>query len=895
MDDRALLELALSRLPDLPEKTLRLLVGHLRYNGRMADARTVLDTLTERTGETGTILDSRADLLEQEGRSAEARLMRELRCARYPDAPAWIRLAQHLVDTPSDDRLHRLAEVDRELSRLAESDLQIEMARCDVAIARDRIDEAQTIAAALLVASPRSSRPPIALARIALARGDRTAAKRHLQDAAERFGKRTAQGDLARLRADIDHLGDAELAGIADKLVNPPGAAPRSLFDELREVFEANEELEPEPVLESPEPDIVDTRILDTLRDVFGYDDLRPGQAEVIQRCLDGLDTLAIMPTGAGKSLTFQIPALLLDGPVVVVSPLIALMHDQLTTQPEPLRSQSTFINSTLDFSELDRRMAGVRQGEYRLIYAAPERFRQSQFLDAIRTAGVRLVVIDEAHCVSMWGHDFRPDYFFLTRALEELGDPPTLAITATATAEMAHQIGVVLSRSFSMIRTSAFRENLFYSVERHKDLKTKSERVVEICQQANGPTIIYVPSRKHADELSGRLRYHKIRAVPYHAGMAPADRTRNQNAFISDQADVIVATIAFGMGINKPNVRTIIHFSPSRSLESYIQESGRAGRDGQPAKCILLYTSGDIGTIRRHASERVMTIDELRDVYRNIRAAAVGRWCIVDRQDVAAFASDTVDVGVAIGLLEQGGMVRRHPDTGRTMVVRWSHRSAEVDAAQSHDRFGQWLARIRNGSAIVTVPTAAACDELDANPTVLERAVSQQTGVSCAFQGFSVCLELLPTAGTNRGAINGLLERLAASEKRRAEEMIAYLNTQSCRHLHLARHLSEKLEPCGDVCDICTTGPKVEPSRRVIPKRRDDPYFQALSQWRLEKAREMVVPAFVIASDRLLDRLATDRPQSRAALLNTPGIGTIKANQYGEDILAIIRSVGTD
>jgi hypothetical protein len=239
--------------------------------------------------------------------------------------------------------------------------------------------------------------------------------------------------------------------------------------------------------------------------------------------------------------------------------------------------------------------------------------------------------------------------------------------------------------------------------------------------------------------------------------------------------------------------------------------------------------------------------------------------------------------------------MVRRHPDTGRTMVVRWSHRSAEVDAAQSHDRFGQWLARIRNGSAIVTVPTATACDELGANPTVLERAVSQQTGVSCAFQGFSVCLELLPTAGTNRGAINGLLERLAASEKQRAEEMIAYLNTRNCRHLHLARHLSEKLEPCGDVCDICTTGPKIEASRRVIPKRRDDPYFQALSQWRLEKAREMVVPAFVIASDRLLDRLAMDRPRSRAALLNTPGIGTIKANQYGEDILAIIRSVGTD
>ena len=892
MDDRALIDLALTRLSEIPEKTLRLLFGHLRRDHRFADARRVLETLTERTGETGPILDSRADLFESEGRSAEALLTRELRCARYPDSTAWIRLATQLLETDTPDRIDRLAEIDRELGRLSESDVTIEMMRCEIAIARDRIDEAQAIAATLLTASTRSSRPALALARIALARGDLIGARRHLLDAEKRFGTRAAQSDLAKVRAEIDRLGDRELATIADRITAPPAnGVPTTLIAELNEAF-AEPEAEPDPVLIAPEPEGTDPRVIDTLRDVFGYDELRPGQAEVIQRCLDGLDTLAIMPTGAGKSLTFQIPALLLDGPVVVVSPLIALMHDQLTNLPESLRSQSTYINSTLDLNEQERRLSGVRRGEFRLVYAAPERFRQPQFLDSIRAAGVRLVVIDEAHCVSMWGHDFRPDYFFLTRALEELGDPPTLAITATATAEMAHQIGTVLSRSFTIIRTSAFRENLFYSVEKHRDLNAKRERVVQLCKEAAGPTIIYVPSRDHADQLAARLRYNKIRAVPYHAGMSSTDRTRNQNAFITNQADVIVATIAFGMGINKPDVRMIIHFSPSRSLESYIQESGRAGRDGQPARCLLLYTSNDMGTIRRHANERAVTIDELRDVYRNLRRSAVGRWCIIERQDLSSFAPDDVDVGVAVGLLEQGGMVRRHPDTGRTMIFRWSHRSAEVDAAQSHDRFGQWLTRIRNGSAIVTVPTATACDELDSSPTVLERAVSQQTGVTCAFQGFSTCLELLPTEGTNRGAMDGLLERLAASEKKRAEEMIGYLGARSCRHVHLARHLNERIEACGDVCDTCTTRPSAEQTRRVVPKRRDDPYFEALSQWRREKAREMVVPAFVIASDRLLDRLAADRPRTRADLLHTPGIGAIKANQFGEDILAVIRNV---
>jgi hypothetical protein len=304
--------------------------------------------------------------------------------------------------------------------------------------------------------------------------------------------------------------------------------------------------------------------------------------------------------------------------------------------------------------------------------------------------------------------------------------------------------------------------------------------------------------------------------------------------------------------------------------------------------------SNADIGVIRRHANERLMTIEQLRDIYRNLKRAGVGRWCLVDRQETASFAPESVDAAVAIGLLEHAGMLRRHPDIGRSLSIRWAHRSAEVDAAQSQDRFGQWLSRISNGSAIVTVPTAVACDELDASPSVLERAFTQQTGISAVFQWPSVCLELLPVATRNPAAVDGLLAQLHAAEIQRAEQMIAYLGTSMCRHMHLARHLSERIPPCETVCDICTKAP-VAKVRVPVLKRRDDPYFSALAQWRLAKAREMVVPAFVIASDRLLGRLASERPRNRADLLSISGIGSVKERQYGAEILDVIRSIGAD
>lgn len=892
----SLVETALARLPEIPDKTLRLLFGYLRIEQRFDDAERVLAELVDRHGLTGAILDSRADLQETKGDLSAALAIRVGRVSRFPDATGWIRLARLVIDSNLTDRAERLRDIDQELNRVPESDLTIEMAKVEVAFERGRSDDARMRAEALLTAAPRSSRPALFLARIAIENDQLHVARRYLTQAADKFGQRAAQSDVRKIIELLTDLMDTELLVIAESMLVGDRPPSRDILSEdLVALFETVAEPEYEPDELAPLDDPVGADLITAmLRDVWGYDELRPGQAQVIQRCLDGLDTLAIMPTGAGKSLTFQLPALLLDGPVVVVSPLIALMHDQLTTLPEPLKQQSTLINSTLDPAEMDRRLDGISQGKYRLIYAAPERFRQASFLAVLRAANVGLVVIDEAHCVSMWGHDFRPDYFFLTRALEELGDPPTLAVTATATNAMATQIGTSLGRTFQVIRTSAFRENLFYSVERLTVAEEKAKRLVTLCMEAQGAVIVYVSARKHADDLAARLRYHGVQARAYHAGMSTSERTACQNGFLANDVQVIVATIAFGMGINKPDVRMIVHHSPSRSLEAYIQESGRAGRDGLPARCILLYTPGDTATIRRHANEQSVTIEELRGVYRGIKLAAAGRWSILDRQEIANLAGDTTDVNVAIGLLEQANLIRRHPDSGRLMTLRWNQRSAESDVVAPNDRFGQWLARVSTGSAIVTVPTATACDELDCSPAVLERAVIAHHGIAATFQQSSVCLELLPTGIGTKVDMQSMLNRLQSAQKERAEEMIGYLTANGCRHVHLARHLNEKIAPCGDVCDRCAGGTSVMPTRtRFKSSRVGDPYYNALAEWRTQKAREMVVPAFVIASDRLLDSLATARPTSREALRGLSGIGAIKDRDFGAEILSVIQSVG--
>jgi ATP-dependent DNA helicase RecQ len=361
--------------------------------------------------------------------------------------------------------------------------------------------------------------------------------------------------------------------------------------------------------------------LLPTLQKFFGFNSFRPLQEEIIREVLDGRDALAVLPTGGGKSLCFQLPALIKPGLTVVISPLIALMKDQVDAL-QAMGIAATCLNSSIDIDEFSARTTGLHTGDFRLLYVAPERLMTANFIASLRNWNVNLLAVDEAHCISEWGHDFRPEYRDLAKLRGIFPNVPMLALTATATVRVQSDIVTALKLCEPKRFIASFnRPNLSYRVVPKKDSLTQITEFIKARKNESG--IVYCQSRKSTEGVAADLRAEGIKAQPYHAGMDGEDRSKNQELFLRDEVNVICATIAFGMGINKPNVRFVIHYDLPKNIEGYYQETGRAGRDGLAADCVLLFSAGDAVKQQRfiddkeNEHERQIANNQLRQMLR--------------------------------------------------------------------------------------------------------------------------------------------------------------------------------------------------------------------------------------------------------------------------------------
>jgi ATP-dependent DNA helicase RecQ len=620
------------------------------------------------------------------------------------------------------------------------------------------------------------------------------------------------------------------------------------------------------------------------------------------------------MPTGSGKSLTYQLAAMLRPEPTLVLSPLIALMKDQVDKLPPAIAPTATFVNSSLSATETSSRLAEVAAGKKRLVYAAPERLRQAGFVETLRELGIGLVVVDEVHCVSMWGHDFRPDYLFIRRALSELGDPTLLGLTATATPETASAISEALGRELGVVHTSVVRPNLRYDVEKVANAEDRIEVLVDRLGGAtSGSAIVYARSRRSTEELARVLRSHGVRAEHYHAGMESRDRTRVQNEFVSGRAQTVVATTAFGMGIDKPDVRLVCLVNFPDSLESYVQQVGRAGRDGAPSQTLLLASPSDAVALRRFAVSDVPSMEELRAVYRAVR----GTKGTVDPGELAAAAPDR-DVRVLIGMLEQAGLLHRGFDHGRRMRVELPH--VPDDATQ---RVELLLARARRAAEFRADRIISFAESHSCRHKQVAEHFGEEFSAPC--EACDVCAPLPssprgpalvpPLPDDVTGAIVSAVEALQWPLGRRS--LIATLRgslkappsaRRSAAYGILAaaseadvRRWVQALETSGSLLETTTPdGYRVLLAKPDAPRPQlgpvavadaDDGLVERLRQWRLERSREDGVPAFVVFHDSTLRELAAVQPQSHGELAAIKGLGPAKLDRYGDDLLAVIEA----
>ncbi|MBW3634494.1 MAG: RecQ family ATP-dependent DNA helicase [Chloroflexi bacterium] len=420
------------------------------------------------------------------------------------------------------------------------------------------------------------------------------------------------------------------------------------------------------------------------VQEKLGHEQLRPGQEEAVTAVLEGRDTLAVMPTGAGKSAIYQIAGALIPGATVVVSPLIALQRDQVEAIAEENVGDAALVNSTLRAAEREEALDEFEEGATEFLFLAPEQLANEEMLARLQAVKPTLFVVDEAHCISEWGHDFRPEYLRLGAVVETLAHPRILALTATASPPVQQEIVERLGMREPQIIVRGFdRPNIRLAVEGFADEEEKREELVARVLDAPKPGIVYAATRRHTEELAAALCQQGVNAVAYHAGMAAGERARIQEAFMSDAVDVIVATTAFGMGVDKPNVRFVYHLDVSESVDAYYQEIGRAGRDGEPAEAILFFRREDLNLRRFFAASGQVDADQMERVAEVVQDA--------DGSLAIAEISEEVDlsktkVTVALSRLEEVGAVDVLPTGEVVATVEEDVAEAAEEAAEAQE-----------------------------------------------------------------------------------------------------------------------------------------------------------------------------------------------------------------
>ncbi|MGA2257671.1 MAG: RecQ family ATP-dependent DNA helicase [Thermoguttaceae bacterium] len=569
---------------------------------------------------------------------------------------------------------------------------------------------------------------------------------------------------------------------------------------------------------------------LDALLPRFGLSTFRPGQREVISTVLAGKDCLCVMPTGGGKSLCYQLPALALDGLTLVVSPLIALMKDQVD-QLQARGFAVTFINSTLPVEEQHDRLDRVAAGEFRLAYVVPERFRSSRFLEAVRAVGLKLLAVDEAHCISQWGHDFRPDYARLGYFRRMLGNPTTIALTATATDVVRRDIVEHLALNEPRTFITGFaRENLFYEVLSPRTDREKAEMLVKFLRETPGTGIIYASTRKRTEEVAEIVgQQTPRRAAVYHAGLPPDERRATQEAFMSGRCEVITATNAFGMGIDKADVRFVVHYNLPGSLEAYYQEAGRAGRDGKPSRCVMLYHGGDRYIQEFFIENSYPGPDVIEKVYDFLAS--------IDEDPIQLTQQDVKEqLGLSIGndgvgnceqILESAGVLERLVSSQNMATVRIdSDLPTCVDLlprqAKVRRRVLQAVEKIVGDQRNVLIQfrpqELAAALEMD-QPAVAhalyELSESDWFTYVPPFRGRAIRMLKRDMAFEELEIDFAALEKRKAAEYDKLNRMVRFALSGACRQQEILHYFGEGDAGECNHCDNCTKHqPKIRPGR---------------------------------------------------------------------------------